>query len=375
MLSAIFAALAGTNAFAQSALFADGYEDSAMWVQGYYVGYERALLPANEIDFTAVTHLMVGRVVPNADGTLDKTFDIDAISGPQFATAASAAAHAAGRKAVLMVGGAGATNWTTAASNANRANFVAKLLETMDQFNMDGLDLDWEPINGPTDEAELLALAQALRAARPSMILTIPVGWVNSNFDASHAYWGTLAPYFDRVNIMSYDMNWYADGWDSWFTSALDGEAGTTPSSIDSGVAFYLASGVPAAKLGIGIPFYGDCWHGVTAPRQAIPNGAGIVASDGQMSYAHIMADYFNAGGYHYDAVAQEPWLGPGPYGPNQCTFLSYENAASLAAKGAYAKSHALGGAIIWTISQGHIATAPAGQRDPLLAAIRSAFQ
>ena len=366
------------NALAQTALFADGYEDAAapsMWVQGYYVGYERSLYATNEIDFTAVTHLMVGRVTPNTNGTINKTFDIDAVNGPIFASASSAAAHAANRKAVLMVGGAGEYGWTSAASSANRAAFVANLLATMDQFNMDGLDLDWEPLDSPTDRAELLALAQDLRAARPSMILTIPVGWINVNFQPSDPYFGTIAPYFDRVNMMSYDMNYNQFGWDSWFTSALDGESGSTPSSIDSGVAFYLASGVPAAKLGIGIPFYGDCWQGVSAPRATIPNGSGIVASDGSMSYANIMASYYAPSRYNFDAVAQEPWLGSASgFGPQGCTFLSYENDLSIAAKGAYAKQHALGGTIIWTISQGHVATAPAGQRDPLLAAIRAAF-
>jgi chitinase len=39
-----------------------------------------------------------------------------------------------------------------------------------------------------------------------------------------------------------------------------------------------------------------------------------------------------------------------------------------------YARSQGLGGAIIWTISQGHIPTLPAGQRDPLLDAIRTSF-
>ena len=42
--------------------------------------------------------------------------------------------------------------------------------------------------------------------------------------------------------------------------------------------------------------------------------------------------------------------------------------------KGAFVRAQGLGGTIIWTISQGHIASAPAGQRDPLLDAIRSAF-
>jgi chitinase len=369
-------ALAVASGASAQAVFADGFEDPTVWVLGYYVGYERALLPPNEIDFAGLTHLMVGRVVPNANGTLDKTFDIDAVNGPIFAQQASAAAHGAGRKAILMVGGAGATGWTSAASAANRATFVANLLQAMDQFGMDGLDLDWEPLVTTTDRNELLALAQDLRTARPSMLLTIPIIWINRNINPPTSYYGTIAPYFDRVNLMTYDMNFYGagSGWLSWFTSALDGETPSTPSSVDDGISFLLESGAPAAKLGIGIPFYGNCWQGVTAPRQDTTNAA-VIYSDGAMSYANIMASHYSPARYTFDAIAQEGWLGAAVgFGPHACTFVTYEDAASIAAKGAYVKSHGLGGTIIWTIAQGHIAGNPVGARDPLLEAIRTSF-
>jgi len=356
-------------------VFYSGFQ-TPIWTQGYFVGYENGLYPIAEIDFSAVTHLMVGRVVPNPDGSMTKNFDIDNTNGPLFAQQSVDAAHAAGRKALLMVGGSGEESaWVSAASASHRAVFVTNLLQTMDQFGFDGLDLDWEPLDAATDRAEMLALAGDLRAARPNMLMTFPARWVNSNFEFSDAYYGTLSGYFDRINIMTYDMSWDGDGWSSWFTSALKADTGSTPSSVNTSVAYYLASGVPSQKLGVGMGFYGDCWHGVTAPRQAIPAGAGVVASDGTMSYAKIMASYYNASRYHWDATAQVPWLGSAnAFGPQSCTFVSYEDAQSIAQKGAFVKQNGLGGSIIWTISQGHIAGNPVGQRDPLLDAVRSSF-
>ena len=38
-------------------------------------------------------------------------------------------------------------------------------------------------------------------------------------------------------------------------------------------------------------------------------------------------------------------------------------------------RAQGLGGTIIWTISQGHLADRPVGQRDPLLDAVRAAFR
>jgi chitinase len=362
---------AGTAHAGGDAIFADGFEASR-WVLGYYVGYEQDLYPIDEIDFSAVTHLLVGRARPLADGTVTTDFDIDDVDGPAWASASIAAAHAASRKAVVMIGGAGEIDgWRSAADGTHRDAFVANLLDVVDTFGFDGLDLDWEPLE-EGDRADFMALAQALRTARPGLILTVPVGWINANFAEPDPWWGTIAPLFDRVDVMTYDMAGPWDGWQSWHNSALQGETATTPSSVASSVAYFLASGVPAARLGVGTAFYGYCWQNVTGPLQ---DGGTIAAGDGTMSYANIAENYISAAVSEWDATAHVPYLSSGPpLGANACNFVSYEDAASIAEKGAFVRAQGLGGTIIWTISQGHIAGLPAGQRDPLLAAIRAAF-
>lgn len=354
------------------AIFADGFE-TQRWVAGYYVGYERFLYPVTEIDFSAVTHLMVGRARPLADGSLTTDFDINPVDGPQWAQAAVDAARAAGRKAILMVGGAGEIDgWRGAASAANRAAFVNNLLATVTQYNFDGLDLDWEPLEDG-DRADFLALASALRSARPALLLTVPIGWMNSNFDdAPDPFWGQVAALFDRVDVMTYDMAGPWEGWQSWHNSALHGETPTTPSSVASTVAFYLASGVPPERLGVGIAFYGYCWQGVTAPHE---DGGTIAAGDGTMSYANIVDNYYTPSVRIWDASARVPYLSSAaPLGAAGCNFVSYEDAESIAEKGALVRAQGLGGTILWTISQGHLPDRPAGQRDPLLDAVREAF-
>jgi chitinase len=371
---ALSAALAAAQAAAGGAdrVFADGFE-APRWVAGYYVGYERDLYPLGELDFSAVTHLMVGRARPAAGGGLVTDFDIDAVNGPAWAQAAVDAAHAAHRKAVLMVGGAGEIGgWRDAAAAANRAAFVASLLAAVDRFGFDGLDLDWEPLES-VDRPAFRALAAALRAARPGLILTVPVGWVNANFaDPPDPYWGEIAPLFDRIAVMTYDMAGPWDGWQSWHNAALQGEAPATPSSVASSIAFYRASGVPAARLSMGLAFYGYCWQGVTGPRQS---GGSVAAGDGAMSYAAIATSYATPAAEAWDAAAHVPYLSSAvPLGPAGCNFVSYDDARSIADKGAFARAQGLGGTIIWTIGQGHLGERPAGQRDPLLQAVRAAF-
>jgi chitinase len=184
-----------------------------------------------------------------------------------------------------------------------------------------------------------------------------------------------LAPQLDQINVMTYGMAAAWEGWKTWFTSALEGAGGPTPSSIATNVRSYAAAGVPAAKLGIGVGFYGQCWSGgVDGPRQVIGTSK-LVADDNDMSYVKIMSTYFQQEAYHLDPVAKAPYLGfAAPRGPKQCTYITYENPESIAAKGDYARSHGLGGAIVWTINQAHARDAQSGQRDALLKATRSAF-
>jgi chitinase len=357
--------------------FEAGEGGSEKWVAGYYVGYEEDLQPVSALDFDGLTHLMVGAVLPNANGTLATHYYIDDVQGPIWAQAAIDAAQAAGRKAVLMIGGAGTIDgFRGAASAANRTAFVQNLLALVDATGADGLDLDWEPIEAQ-DRAPLTALAQALRAARPQMILTIPINVVNSNFsnpDDEAAFYAGIAPLFDQFNMMSYGMGYDYDGWHSWFSAPLDGEAGNTPTSISHSAAYYVAAGVPAAKLGVGTGFYGTCYRRVTQPRVPVQFGD-IVASDGAMSYRNIVGQYAPLMSAGYDMVAQAPYLSSATgRGPQACTYVTFENAQSIAAKGAWVHAQGLGGTIIWTISQGHLPSLPAGQRDPLLDAMDAAF-
>jgi chitinase len=209
----------------------------------------------------------------------------------------------------------------------------------------------------------------------PGTLLTVPVGWVNANDPQVDAFYGQIAPVFDQINLMSYGMAGPWDGWQSWHSAALTGETPTTPSSVDSSVKAYLAAGVPAGKLGLGIGFYGSCWTApVNGPLQDL-GGSGLVADDNVMTFDHIMTAYYADAAHHWDTAAQVPYLGfAAAHGPEGCTFVSYEDPQSIAAKGQYARDHALGGAIVWTINEGYRPAQPAGQQDPLMKALGSAF-
>lgn len=344
------------------------------WVTGYYVGYQRALYPETGVDFTYMTHVVLGAAGATPTGGVTTDFFLDPTNGPIMARNLSARAHAAGRKAILMLGGDGYRDGLVGAtSDAYRGTFVANLLRTLDQLGYDGIDVDWEPLYD-SDKPQILQFLRALRAARPGLLVTFPVGWVNANWGAD-SWYAQVAPLVDQLNIMSYDMAGSWGGWVTWHSGALYGEGPDHPSSVASSARAYRAAGVPAAKIGAGVGAYGACWRGTAAPLQPLSAGAGVVASDNAMSYSNIMAQYYSAAAYRWDASARSSYLtAAAPIGPQQCTFVTYEDPRSVAEKGAYVAAQGLGGAIVWTIGQGHVAGAAAGQQDPLLKAAYTAI-
>lgn len=345
------------------------------WVSGYYVGYQRALYPETSVDFTYMTHVLLGAIQATATGGVTTDFYVDNTNGPIMARNLSARAHQAGRKAILMLGGDGyRTNLYSATTNAYRATFVANLLKTMDDLGYDGIDVDWEPLYD-SDKPQVLQFLKDLRAARPGILLTFPIGWVNANWGAD-SWYAQVAPVVDQLNVMSYGMadNW--GGWVSWHQGALYGEAGNHPSSVASTIRAYQTVGIPAAKLGIGVGAYGSCWRPVSSTLQPLDGtSASVVASDNSMSYANIMSQYYASGAYRWDDVAKSGYLSfAAPTGPQQCTMVSYEDERSVSAKGSYVKGAGVGGAIVWTIGQGHLPTASSDAQDPLLRSLYTAM-
>ncbi|RYZ32990.1 MAG: glycoside hydrolase family 18 protein, partial [Myxococcaceae bacterium] len=341
------------------------------WVSGYYTGWNADEYPPEKVDFSALTHILVGRVTPKADGTLSTKFDND--RGPEIARTLSKRAHAAGRKALIMVGGSGEHDgWVGAASDANRAKFVRSLLKAMDDFGYDGLDLDWEPVE-KEDRPKLLALVKALREARPKMLLTFPLHWINTNFPTDADPWfAELAKYFDQMNLMSYEMIGVWDGWDSWFTSALTGESGTHPTSVESSLKAWVAAGIPKEKLGMGIPFYGLAWRHITGPRQPFTHWSDYVGGDNSFTYKKIL-ELSTTGRLQWDAAAQANYVTfDTPVEDGTVRWITYDGPEAIQAKGQYAKANGYGGTIIWTINQG--CTDPATGANPLLTEVKKAF-
>jgi chitinase len=355
----------------------DGASAPGSWVMGYYGVWDEpdngGFYPLSAIDWGALTHIATAFYLPDGSGGL-ASGSFDAATAAQII----AAAHAHGKKAIASIGGSGSGPSFEGCTQATLSKFVTQL-ESLIAMGYDGLDIDWEGGNLSVSQDQSLerSLIEAVRAASPGILLTMTAGYENENSLDDLSFYGSVASELDRINLMTYGMSGAWQGWESWHSSPLHWNgSSSTPTGIDSSVAHYLAAKVPASKLGVGAGFYGECYTSpVSAPDQSL-GGSQVAASDGTMAYRNIMSSYYSPSAYHYDAAADVPYLSLATSNAEKCTFVTYEDATSLAAKGAWIKAQGLGGVIIWTISEGYISSGASLQtQNPLLEALTTALR
>ena len=347
---------------------------AAQWVLGYYVAYQRDLYPPDKIDWNGLTHIIMGRVKAKPDGSLETSFDWDPVAGPALAKEIASRAHAAGKKAILMLGGDDNGVEIHDAVANHRAQFVANLAATMADYGYDGLDLDWE---NHLDWTLFQSFTQDLRKALPKAILTLPTGPLNLNTDTVPPGLAAVVKPLDRLTLMSYypATSWTGSGWWSWYNSPLKGAKPNTPVSIDTSFDRYAAAGIPKSKLAMGISFYATCYTGgVTAPNQSTENGVAIAGGDNDYMLSQLYGldgEYVQA--YrHWDGAALQPYLSLPVAERHGCRYVTFEDEQSILEKGKFSRDNGYGGVIVWTINQGYVKSH--SQPNFLMEALKQGF-
>lgn len=356
----------------------------SIWSTGYYAGWMQGnandgYLPAQNIDFGALTHVVHFSLVPKSDGTLN-----DWSNGITQANSSALiqSAHAAGKKVIVSVGGwSSDVPFRSATSATNRARFITNLVSFMKTRGYDGIDIDWETLQASDATLYLAFIAElrtALNAVTPRPLLTAAVTWQASVI-------GSAQQHFDQINIMSYDMAGAWSGWVSWHNSPIyDGgvrfpSTGGAVPSTNSLVDQFVAAGVPKSKLGIGIDFYGYIWSGgsgtstggVTRPGQSWSVAPAV---QDNVPYSTIMQNHFQSQYARWDTGAQAAYLSIDQTGSTGDKFISYDNEETCRKKIQYARAKGLGGVIIWELGGGYRASMPEGQRDLLLQSVKQAL-
>jgi chitinase len=322
-------------------------------------------------------------------------------------------------KLEISLGGWSLSKWfsTLASTPDLRQKFVSACIDTFIKGNLpgggwpasaggdgaaaglfDGIDLDWEypgqladgNINyGPADKHNATLLAAEFRKQLDAYgattgkhyLLTMALPAATSSTNDYEI--GAISKYLDWDNVMAYDYN--VPGGNVAAPDTLFGHDSRDPNANNwtwntaGTVAYYLLNGVPASKIVVGVPFYGNQYlntgatdHGLytsfdstgldpnslTADSAPQPTYHELVDGDGDVS-----ADgKTGANGYtvYWDFAAGEPYLSsPAASHPNLTTgpatvptVITFTNPASVGERVALIKALNLRGAMVWEISQ-----------------------
>ena len=160
-------------------------------------------------------------------------------------------------KVLLSIGGWGSGRFSEMADSAEyRRAFASDCKRVIDEFNLDGIDIDWEyPTSSvakisssPRDtENFTLMMGDIRHAIGKKKLLTLA-----SDAMALYTDFKNICPYVNFVNIMTYDIAETPFHHSALFCSEM-----TNGISCETSINAHVQKGMPIERLVLGIPFFG----------------------------------------------------------------------------------------------------------------------
>lgn len=321
---------------------------------GYFPVYRVGSPTFANLPWSKLSHVVYFNIAPTNTGVIITNVNGDVtVDLPSLVTTA----HGRGRKVMIAIGGAGAAtdaDWEGAINSTNRASFVANLVSFMTTYNLDGVDLDWEPFAISADQTDYLAFIIALRTALgPNKVISI---FVTTGDSWKWTFCANAAPYVDFISLSTYDFS-YGNALTVHDSPLYHGGSQPTGLSADEAVTNHFNAGVPKNKINIAIPWYAQQWTGKTSLYQA----ATVNAFTAQLYSALTGATGTTPPtGEVNDATAKGAYIASNP-------FTSYNSVSNVTDKYNYILAQGLAGVIIWELGQAYF-PADAPNDYPLLA-------
>lgn len=210
-------------------------ETTALKIVGYAPSWSTS---AAEIQYSKLTHINYAFVLPNADGSLQN------LPEPQLLRDIVSNAHTHGVKVVVSIGG-----WNDGDDSAftafaktqeGRNRFTQAVIELVNNFQLDGIDIDWEYPN-PGEEAESFRLLMAQLADAMHSDNKLLTAAVIASGTIGNGVVAEVFSYVDFLNLMAYDKN---NGDHSPYSYA------------ETSIAYWSGRGLAKEKLVLGVPYY-----------------------------------------------------------------------------------------------------------------------
>jgi chitinase len=229
VLAGTGATVAGQDTPAQAAVLPNGFKSV-----GYLPSWAGSV---TAVQYTKLTHINYSFALPNANGTLQPIENTAKLQ--QLVTLG----HQNNVKVSLAIGGWNDGNdsaFESLAANAGtRTTFVNTVMNTVRQYNLDGVDMDWEYPDPGASANNYTALMGQLSTAlhNEGKLLTAAVV---SEGGTANGVQPAVFGYVDWLNIMAYDGGSPHANYD-WSVNAAN---------------FWKNRGLPKAKTVLGVPFY-----------------------------------------------------------------------------------------------------------------------
>lgn len=328
-------------------------------VNGYVGGY-RGLVNTEEIDAGKLTHINYAFVNVKDSMAFLTNLKTDSTN---FRKLNELKKINPDLKIVPSIGGwAWSENFSDAVlTPSSRKKFAKSSIDIVRQYNLDGVDIDWEypamrgeegNIYRPEDKQNFTLMFEEIRAELDKLsaetgkkyLLTAAVG--GSKSFVNNTEMDKVGKILDYILIMTYD---YGGRSVSHHTNLYPAKGQVGGSSAHQSVVDFMAAGVPAHKIGLGAAFYSRSREAVTAENngllQTSVSGSKAVAGQGG-GYTKMKDEFVNQKGYkrYWDKAAQAPYL----FNPETKVFLTYDDEKSIQKKARYIKRNKLGGIFFW---------------------------
>lgn len=243
-------------------------------------------------------------------------------------------------------------------TDSSTRNFANSCIDIMAKYKLDGVDIDWEypGMRGdnnkfrPEDKEHYTLLFKYLREGLDSLskltgnryLVTTAVGASQSYID--HTEMDKVQQYADYINIMSYDYKGGNDTVSGHHTNLYSSPDDITDESTDKSVKAFMAAGVPAEKIVVGIGFYGKGWEMQSNDNNGLYRKTSKYVRGG--GYTYLKDSLINKNGFvrYWDKKASAPYI----FNQDKKIFISYDDEESVKKKCKYVKKHDLAGVMFW---------------------------
>lgn len=327
------------------------------WSVGWWYGGNS--VPISSLQMNALTHIVHIGADVNADGTLTYHCASGPCTESQLGTEATALmnlAHPAGVKVILGLDNTTGTAWTGCTNGTNLSTCVTNIMELVNTYGYDGVDVDWE------QSINFTQLGNLFTSLRTPLGTKILMAVANAQPAPVPANWAGVAGPLDALNISVQDQGGNFNPY-TWFNNPLYGDANNSEWSDDLAISRYNSAGIALSKLIMCISFYGELQTGCTGPRQTCS-----ISSNTQMQYQAIVGTYPSfVTSPTYDSVAKVPW-----FSPDGTHWVNYNDTTSVTTFVNDAKSRGVKGWFMFALEQDYFS----GQTPshPLMNAVAAAM-